>query len=198
VKAAGVPNFLSHYRGSGQTIENNTGTVVLALGDQHFTANKTSYELFQDPEVRRSANLLVAPLENEGIESLEIKYGDEVEVVTKEEAPSFSYSSLEGELLLDDAREAWLSIISLSFNPAHKWRFSDGAATFTANIIDADFWKRVHKHEARFEESDQLFVVLRSTTTRNDQGGLMTTRSVEKVIRHIHAPKQKTLDLHKG
>jgi hypothetical protein len=176
-------------------IENNTGTVILALGDQHFTTNKTSYELFLDPEVRRAANTLVAPLESEGIDELKITRGDDVEIVTKEEAPSFSYSPLEGELLLDSTKEAWLSIISLSFNSNLKWRFNDGGITFTANIHDEEFWKRIRKHEERFEESDQLLVNLRVTTARNDKGDLQTIRVVEKVLKHIHAPKQQKLDL---
>ena len=173
----------------------NNGTVILALGGQYFTTNKTSYELFSDPEVRRAASTLVAPLQVEGIDELKISKGDDVELVTKEEAPSFSYSPLEGELLLDGTKEAWLSIISLSFNPNLKWRFYDGGTTFTANILDDDFWKRVRRHEERFEESDQLLVNLRIVTARDEKGDLHTIRTVEKVLKHIHTPKQQKFDL---
>lgn len=175
--------------------ENNSGTVILALGDQRFTTNKTTYELYQDPEARRAAMGIVAPLENEGIEVLEIKRGDEVETVTKDEAPAFYYASVEGDVLLDNTKEAWVSIIALSFNPIHKWRFSDGGSTFTANIADKEFWGRVYKHEERFEESDQLLVILRLVTTRNDKGDLQTIRTIEKVLKHVHAPKQTKFNL---
>jgi hypothetical protein len=174
-------------------IENNSGTVILAIGDQHFTTTQTTYELYQDPEARRAASVIVAPLEKEGIDILEIRRGEQVERVTKEDAPSFSYAPVEGEVLLDNTKEAWVSIISLSFNPIHKWRFSDGGSTFTANILDSEFWERVHKHEERFEESDQLLVILRMITTRNDKGELGTVRTIEKVVKHVHTPKQPRL-----
>jgi hypothetical protein len=94
-------------------------------------------------------------------------------------------------MLLDSTKEAWISIISLSFNREHKWRFYDGGSiTFTANIADEDFWKRIHRHEETFEEADQLLVALRIVTTRDEKGELHAVRSVEKVIKHIHVPKQ--------
>jgi hypothetical protein len=47
---------------------------------------------------------LVAPLNKEGIETLEIRRGNEVEAVTKEEASAFQYSQQEGDTLLDSLR----------------------------------------------------------------------------------------------
>jgi hypothetical protein len=112
---------------------------------------------------------LVAPLNREGIETLEIRRGDEIETVTKEEAPSFQYSQQEGDMLLDSVREAWPSMVALSFKRGHKWKFSGG---INATVEDDDFWDRIHKHEERFEEEDQLRVMLRTTTTRDDHGAL--------------------------
>lgn len=175
--------------------ENNTGTVILALGDQHFTTNKTTYELYQDPEARRAASMIVAPLENEGIDILEIRRGEEVETVTKDEAPSFSFSEIEGEMLLDNTANAWVSIIALSFNPDHKWRFSTGGSTFTADVTDEESWGRIHKQTIRFSEGDQLLVVLRTTTVRDDKGVLRTRYAIERVLEHRSIPKQSKFEM---
>jgi len=95
-------------------------------------------------------------------------------------------------VLLENVRDAWLSIISLSFNPDHKWRFSDG---ITAVIEDKEFWDRVHRREEIFEEADQLLVRLRTTTTRDYKVALHTLNVIENVLEQRHTPKQSKLNL---
>ncbi len=187
--------FLRNKKPDSITIEDKTSTVNFVLGDQHLTTNKNTYILFQDPEARRAASTLVEPLNREGVETLEIRRGDEVETVNKEEAQAFTFGLQEGEMLLDNVTESWLSIISLSFNPEHKWRFTTGGSVFTARIIDHDFWGRVHKHEEKFEEGDQLRVALRTSTYRDPVGTLRTTYVIERVVEHRNIPKQRRLNL---
>lgn len=177
------------------TFKQDGDIVVVSVGAQSVEVNKTTYQLYVDPEVRRAADRVVAPLQSEGIDLLEIKRGNEVEKITKEEAPSFSFSDLEGEKLLDNAAEAWLSIISLSFNPEHKWRFSTGGSTFTAEVEDEEFWRRVHGHTIHFSEGDQLLVMLRTTTVRDDKGALRTRYTIQHVLQHRTAPKQSKFDM---
>jgi hypothetical protein len=187
--------FLRNRKPDSVTIEDKSNTVTMVLGDQHITVNQNTYHLYQDPEARRAASALVEPLNREGIDSLEIRRGNEVETVTKEEAPAFSVAQLEGEVLLDNVTESWLSIVALSFNPDHKWRFSTGGSTLTANVIDPMFWSRVHKHQEKFEEGDQLQVALRTFTYRDLLGKLQTRYTVERVIEHVHTAKQSKLNL---
>jgi len=177
------------------TFEREGDIVVVGLGVNEVKVTKNTYNLYQDAEIRRAADKIVAPLHSEGIEVLEIKRGNEVETVTKPEAPAFQYSELEGELLLDQIAEAWLTIISLSFKPEHKWRFNTGASMFSANVMDEEFWDRVHKHIIKFSEGDQLLVNLRTATARDEQGILRTRYTVEKVLKHVSALKQHRLPL---
>jgi hypothetical protein len=175
-------------------IEEGRDLVVIVIDDRQIETDKNTYALYSDAEVRRAADKLIArPLQTEGIEKVEVRRGNEVATVTKEEAPSFGFSDLEGDLLLDNVSEAWLSIISLSFNPDHKWRFSTGGSTFSANITDDEFWDRVHRHIIRFSEGDQLLVELRTTTARDEKGILRTRYTVERVLQHISTPKQRRL-----
>lgn len=169
--------------------------VILSLGTEKVEVNKATFQLYSDPEVRRAADRLVAPLNSEGVDTLEIRRENEVERITKDEADSFNFSELEGEKLLDNASEAWLSIIALSFKPEHKWRFSTGAATITAEMKDEDFWAGVHKRTTPFFEGDQLLVILRTITVRDEKGTLRTRYAVEKVLKHVKAPNQSTFDM---
>lgn len=185
--------FLGKKKPDAVEIQNNSGTVVVVLGDQNLIVNQATYNMYQDPAARRAASVLVEPLEREGIDTLEIKRGDEVERVTKDEAEAFNYGVIDGEMLLDNASESWLSIISLSFNPKHKWRFTTGGSNLTAEIVDAQFWDRVHRHREIFEEGDQLLVSLRTSTLRDASGRLQTSYVVERVIQHVHVAKQSKL-----
>jgi hypothetical protein len=169
--------------------------VIVSVGTEKIEVNKTTFQLYSDPEVRRAADRLVAPLNSEGIDTLEIRREDEVERITKNDAESFNFSELEGERLLDNASEAWLSIIALSFKPEHKWRFSTGAGTITAEMKDETFWAGVHNRTTPFFEGDQLLVILRTTTVRDERGALRTRYTVERVLRHVKAPEQSRFDM---
>lgn len=178
------------------SVERDGDIVVLAVGNnQKIAVHKNTYNLYNDPEVRRAADQIVAPLNTEGIDTLEIRRGNEVEKVTKDEAAAFEFLELAGELLLDNVSEAWLTIISLSFNPDHKWRFSTGGSTFSANVLDDEFWKRVHAKTITFAEGDQLLVTLRTRTVRDDTGVLRTRYVIERVLKHVNGPKQSRLRL---
>jgi hypothetical protein len=188
--------FLGHKKPDSVTLNDKNKSVTLVLEDNNITVNQVTYNLYQDPEVRRAASKVVEPLSRNGIDKLEIRgeNDDELETVDKQEAEAFSYfPEDEGEMLIDRVADSWLSIIALSFNPDHKWRFSTGGSTLTANITDPDFWGRVHKHEEIFEEGDQLLVALRTFTYRDPTGKLQTRYTVEKVNQHRHAPKQAKL-----
>lgn len=187
--------FLGGKKPDKIAFETEGGNVNVIKGDQNVVVNKNTYNLYLNPEVRRAADRIVAPLNSEGIETLEIRRENEVERVNKEEASFFSYSELEGELLLNTVSQSWLSIISLSFNPENKWRFTTGGSVFYANVTDEQFWDKVHKHVVKFAEGDQLLVALRTATARDDKGILRTRYTVEKVLEHVAAPKQSRLNL---
>lgn len=187
--------FLGRRKPDAVEIHNNNGTVTVVLGDQNIVVNQAIYKLYEDSQARRAASILVEPLGREGIDTLEIKRGDEIEKVTKEEAEAFEYSVADAETLLDNVAESWLSVIGLSFNPKHKWRFTTGGSNLMAEIADSQFWQRIHTHQETFEEGDQLLVSLRTSTSRDPDGRLQTTYTVEHVLRHVRAPKQSKLGL---
>ena len=198
---AGIPlsffkliKILGDKKPDSVTFENNGDNVNIVLGDQRIVVNKNTYNLYLDGDARRAASQIVAPLNTQGIEKLEIKRGDEIETVTKEQATAFAYTDTESEQLIDSVADAWLSIISLSFNPEHKWRFSNGGATITASVEDKAFWENVHKQSIKFSEGDQLLVKLRTKTSREANGQLHSRYIIEHVIQHVPSPKQARLE----
>lgn len=84
-----------------------------------------------------------------------------------------------------------LQIESAVFKDDNKWRFSDGATPFFAEISDPDFLARINSGDERFGKGDVLVVDLRRTQSISDTG-LKTELAVEKVLEH-RAPLQRPL-----
>jgi hypothetical protein len=84
------------------------------------------------------------------------------------------------------------SIVSLAFKEDNKWRLSDGAATISATIADADFLKAVDENLESFSKGDVLMceVLVRQWQTR---GGAKTDFEVVKVLEHRRAARQIAL-----
>ncbi len=180
----------------GQVSFTNNGTVVITIGDRTAETPEATYRVATDPAIRASLDRMVAPLRSEGIETLDIydaEISSEREVITKSEVDYFSAEELEGETLLDNTRDAVLSIVRLSFNREHKWGFTDGTTRITAKIQDGHFWDQIQNRAVAFSKGDHILVSLRTRTFRRDNGDLKSEYFVERVVRLIHRPQQQNL-----
>jgi len=86
-----------------------------------------------------------------------------------------------------------LQIVSLSFKPGHKWRFTDGENTFTASIEDEKFLQEVANHEHAFAKGDTFICEVRIRQYKTPSGMLKVERTIIKVKEHIEAPRQLKL-----
>ena len=80
---------------------------------------------------------------------------------------------------------------SAVFKDGNKWRFSDGASSFFAEITDADFLARIESGDERFGKGDVLIVDLRRIQSVTDNG-LKLAFVIERVREH-KAPLQAGL-----
>jgi len=113
----------------GQFTFTNNGTVIINLGDRQKETKTETFSLVMDRSVRAALEGMVAPLKRDGIETLDFYEEGVIECVekiTETEVDYFTAEELEGETLLDNTREAILSIVRLSFKEEHKWGFTDG------------------------------------------------------------------------
>lgn len=93
--------------------------------------------------------------------------------------------------LSDNSVKMTVIIVAAVFQDGNKWRFSDGASTFSAAILDGDFLASVDRGE-RFGKGDVLEVQMRVVQSRQGMK-VSVERTVEKVIRHIHPTEQLSL-----
>jgi hypothetical protein len=101
-----------------------------------------------------------------------------------EDGEAYGVVPLPDSILHDYSHTIALEIVSLSFRENLRWRFTDGQSTFTAEIADEDFKRRVQNEQERFGKGDTLVVRLRSKQRREQSGALKLIHTIELVIEH--------------
>ena len=162
-------------------------------------AHEDAYRLWLDERVRRAASDFVRPLDRNGIEFVEARYGELVETIRREEREIFEsgeYGSGESTAPpaeLSNTREALLRIVKPSFETKQKWRFSDGSSAFNASISDQQFLARVKERQEGFFSGDVLRVLLGTSQELKSSGGISSHHNIEKVIEHLAGPRQSDM-----
>jgi hypothetical protein len=163
----------------------DTGDYQLELSDGEVKiAKKLEIQLFQAFKVRKSLETIIrTPLRKDGIERVSFKESNTTTQIVKDESEYFEAPDVAEELIDEQEIEQSLQIVNISFQDGGKWRFSDGNATFYADILDNDFIERVQKNQAAFAKDD----VLRARLKRKQvivTGGIRTDYTIIKILEH--------------
>lgn len=166
----------------------DTGDFKLELADgEARVVKKQEIELFRVLKIRKSLETIIrSPLKRVGIDSVSFKENDSKVVVVKDEAEYFETPQVSEEPIDEIEIEQSLQIVNISFQDGGKWRFSDGNATFYADILDTDFTERVQHNQAAFAKDDVLRVRLKRKQAIV-AGGIRTDYTVLKVLEHRSA-----------
>lgn len=157
------------------------------------------WKLLHDPEIRKSFEGIVAPVEkNPGINSVSVIVEEqELERIERSEAAAFRAPPDEDETQIsEDVIPAVLQIIGISFGgkKSHVWKFAlPKGQPFPAPIQDAAFLDRVRRGAIRFGMGDALKVEALVTTTRKGTE-LKDSWVILKVIEPLHAPQSGQTD----
>jgi hypothetical protein len=181
-------------------IDAGKGITILVTGDgNNVHVDASAATLYSKHSIRNSVTGVVRPLAKEGIKTLDIKKGKKtINEVTQADLPptisqTLSESSTSSANTLRGSREAMLKVVRANFEKG-KWGFSDGTANFSADIADDRFRRQLDAREVGFYKGDTLRVILTTTQVVVAEGHtLHTTYEIEKVLDHIHAPKQQKL-----
>lgn len=158
-----------------------------------FEVDLVAGRLYQSRIVRQSLAKVIKPLERNGIDVFACgRDGVTEAVVTKADAASFAMSIGLSDIVSDTLSQGvLLQIESAAFRDDNKWRFSDGATPFFAEIADEDFLNRINSGVERFGKGDVLVVDLRRVQMVTDNG-LKQDYSITHVHEH-RAPLQATM-----
>ena len=195
----GVVKWLRGRKPSSIRIEGDNTVFELRTVEtvETFEADLATGRLYQSRVVRQSLARVVKPLETEGIDVFACgRDGATEAVITKEEAGFFAVAASGADVVSDVTNEGTLlQIESAVFKDGNKWRFSDGASSFFAEITDQGFLARIDSGDERFGKGDVLVVDLRRIQSITDTG-LKSEYVVERVREH-KAPLQMGLPISK-
>lgn len=187
---------------SGGTPANTTtlsdGSVEIVIEGSNNTVNVTKavYRLASNPDVRRAARDMVAPLEADGVETFEVREGRKViESVRREDLQSFELpAAVMRELAgVDPERVVVLEIIKACFESDLTWSFSDGSGGRIGAVMqDPNFLRRVAANERTFGKGDVLRVRMRSRPYMTAEG-LRTEHVIVEVLEEINQPRQQSM-----
>lgn len=118
-----------------------------------------------------------------GMESITSKSGHRGnrERVTAADFPAFEVPEGNEVVLTETSRNAFLQIVSVSFQPDTKWKFTEGAAPYWAAMQDREFAGRVERHAVEFGKGDIL-----SATVLTKQSRTGTALRVENTVIKVH------------
>ena len=179
--------------------ENNLANIYTE--DDSLEVDKAILELLQNYKIRKALEKAIAePLERHGIDTfastggLQDAKNDRFLVIDASEVQYFISPEPDDETIDERTYEANLQAISVVFQQDNKWRFSDGTATFFAEIKDHGFIEKVQNNDVAFSKDDILKVKLHVKTILTAKG-MKTGYTVLKVLGHRQSARQLKLPM---
>ncbi|MDQ1748168.1 MAG: hypothetical protein QOD07_2431 [Frankiaceae bacterium] len=191
--ANGLLSLLKRKRESNRQEELANGGLRITLPDNTTIEYPPSViVLSHQPGVRRAVQAVIAPLNREGIDALEIReapQGPATVRITSDDLPAIEAAiAEEGRSLITDQRyTATLTITSPNFQ-AGKWRLNDGQNNYWMKVEDPQFQGRIDRHEVKFGKDDRLRAEVWFRQWESDSGEIQTERSVTRVDDFLQAP----------
>lgn len=188
---SGVIGLLKWQRGRKiDKVERVGDQVNITAQNSTITVTTVEYNVYIDAGVRTAIDTIIAPLEQEGVETLELRANnDPPAIIDKADATTMAQAPLPDDEVLVDRSQAILEIVAISFREGNKWRFAQGGATFYADITDEGFLDEVAKHGELFGARDALRVILETRTIKSAKGGFEYQRTIVNVLEHIRADR---------
>lgn len=174
--------------------ETQGGTTTITLDDDTtITTEAESISLYRSITFRQSMRKVIAPLDLDGVDTLDITAPNGSLSVTADDVVAFEVPEVADEEVLDSEREVNLHLVNVAFEHG-KWRVSDGSTTFFAGFADEGFVEKVRNNEILFASGDRLRVMLRHRQFQTMEG-LRSEYTVTRVIEHISGGRQLPFDL---
>lgn len=130
----------------------NIGSVRVFVDDESFDTEKAVIELYRHIKLRKALeDAVVKPLRQDGVESFSVMQDEKVAVTLDRAAAHWLLAPEAEDEPIDESESVTsLQIVNIAFREENKWRFSDGASTYHAAILDQAFLERVNKNEEAF------------------------------------------------
>lgn len=170
------------------------GLIRVEIGGDFRDVDQVTLTLSRDRATRAALDRFIAPVRQEGVDSVRLRMPgpkSAEDVVEKEDADALRAIVDEKQLLADSTYEVALEVVKASFDPALKWKFSNGAYRFDAAIIDQVFLALIKMGAYTFGAGDFLKARIRTQSWLDADGRMKTENTVVQVLGHI--PRKRSL-----
>ena len=171
----------------------NENLYSLTIDDETYEVPIELLRLYQDASVRQNLRDIIKPVSQPGVDSFVIgEGGSVVEEISKEDLNSFEPPEI-NDLILDEVRQYAFSIVSLTFKEGNRWRLTDGQNTFSVQVNDEAFLRKVDANQVSFSKGDVLICKLRIQQWQVEDGVKSEYQLVE-VVNHRSARQLPLFD----
>lgn len=192
--------WLKNRRPEKETVLEN-GLIRVEIGGDFRDVDQVTLTLSRDRATRSAIERFVAPVRQEGIDSLHLRLpgsSDREEVVERVDAEAFRAVVDERQLLADSTYEVAQEVVKAAFDPALKWKFSNGQSRFDAAVMDHEFWTALQQGRYTFGAGDLLKARIRTQSWLDADGRMKSENTVVEVLGHIPRKRQWQGDLFDG
>lgn len=196
--AKGLIGVIKWLRGRSITKVIQTETIAtLYVDDESLEIELKVLKLLMDIATREALDGVIRePLSHDGIDMFASGTDSEIEVtVNRAESVWFATPEVLEQTISVNETEERLQLLAVVFKDDNKWRFSDGAASFYAAIMDNEFLNRVDRDEERFGKNDIFRVLVRRRSFLDVSGVLRQEVTILQVLEHTSAARQIRLPL---
>ena len=179
-------------------IENEDGTITLEMGSDKIRVTGHVAKMLGDMSLREHVARLGDHIEKlHGVD--EVSLGDNEDrkawSLKRSEASAMRLPPPEDEEpeTVVSKRTVWLELVTAHFDRGYKWRFRDGEVTFTAEVVDEEFLKKVHNGDISLSAADKLFCEIEDEQEVTSQEIRKTATRITKVIEHRPGARQMRL-----
>lgn len=144
---------------------------------------KLVWKLFNHAKARRALESFVKPLKTGVVSKIKLgKKNAQPKVIEQRQSDYFDApKEKDGETVNESNKR--LQLVTIQFQNAGKWKFSDGGSKLSAHITDPEYEKKIANREVNFADGDILDVTLR-TTQWQENGDLKAKHEIIKVFAH--------------
>ena len=165
---------------------------------ESIVVEKRVMRLYETPAVRRAVKKMVAPLDGDGVDGLEVrdpKNREVVERIEKDESPYFAEIPDLGEVV-ENVTDILLQPVTVHLEGKQQWVFrrGEGGETMSAKILDEEFAVKVANGEVRFASGDVILARVRERQWE-EGGALKTKYEVVKVLKYPEASRDSALHI---
>jgi hypothetical protein len=169
------------------------GRYQLTYDNETTIINETTFNIYNNYEIREAVYNILRPLEEEGIEDFSLIQNRETYVRVEDDELSRFIPPEHIENLQITQEETFLQIKTITFNLSNKWQFTQGDEKINANILDTEFIEKIYTGKISFSDGDILKVLLEKELYQNN-GKLKKDYRILKVLDHIKTHTQDELD----